>query len=146
MILCVVVVLTSVSNRLNRAQAQRGFSSGSGRDDAPARTQALNKADTLHVVSQGGQHIYGKRMFAFSPGRNASISTVDPPDSTVVFIFRDFTEADVEFAKNAGLEKGKAYRKTRPGAGAPDVYEFIGKVDVTLSDKDLCKLFGVDFE
>ena len=142
LILCAVILLTIISNRRNSIITHFRVSS-----DADSLIAPTLKADTLHIISQGIDQTYGTVVFGFSPGRNASITgPVDPPNSAVVFIVRDLTGADADLGKTTGLKAGRAFRRIDPGADKPYIFEFICDVDLTLSDKDLCALFGVDYE
>lgn len=60
-----------------------------------------------------------------------------------VEIVREISPAELEFAKKAGLKVGGAYiRKSQN----ENEFEFIRDIDLTLSDKELAKQFGVDEE
>jgi hypothetical protein len=63
----------------------------------------------------------------------------DPiPVEPVVYIWRDFSEAEVAIANQNGLLPGRAYLRDKNLK-----FEDVGKVDLTKSNNEICAIFGL---
>lgn len=95
----------------------------------------IDKANSIVIATKKGGHGYGTQMFySGSNGIASHVGGMAPE----VFIWREFSDSDLEGAKKLGLRIGLAYLHEYPNK-----FTFIRKVDLNKTDKQLCEEFGV---
>ena len=100
------------------------------------------KADSVQVSYANNTVILGAiggQPFA-SFGGNGAVPKLIALGPVKVWIFKEVDPEYQEFMRDEyGVELGGAYLET-----GPDQFEFIRLVDISLSDEELAKLFGIE--
>jgi len=111
-------------------------------EPAPVVAPKEIKADSVQVSYAESTVILGAvgaQPFA-SFGGNGAVPKLMALGPVKVWIFKEIDPQFVDFMKDEyGVELGGAYLET-----APEQFEFIRHVDITLSDEELAKQFGIE--
>ena len=97
------------------------------------------KAETITIYKEDGRGIrYGKIAFGIAGFGSLELEDASETGIVSVVIFRAILEDQKKAAKELGIRPGVAYQEL-PG----NKYKYICKVDLTMSDDELCDLFGI---
>ena len=102
--------------------------------DIKADSVQISYADNTVILGAIGAQIFA----AF--GNNGAVPTLLALGPVKVWIFKEIDPAYQEFMRDEyGVEVGGSYLEA-----GPDQFEFIRRVDITLSDEELAKQFGIE--
>ena len=94
------------------------------------------KADVVEIVDSNGILTLGAVQMGIDPDMVPTDSKAAGP--VIVAIFREISPQHLESARQWGVKVGSAYFRT-----GPTKFEYIGEVDLSLTNDELAALFGV---